>query len=295
MATTKAIVTRRTRLKDELDRIDATTAKEVTNNLVVARAGQIWGMWRKGREIESSEFSGLNSELCPSYHELEKKTGRTDKSLKSWHSFFLTYPRRELAEPEVLRRAKEWAKKFLATKRQSLVSKLTGNAENYTPATLLEKVRLVLGEIDLDPASCEYAQKLVKAKRYYTEADSGLTKPWAGRVFLNPPYGMPAIRDFTDKLVSELPNIDSAVLLTNDQTDTLWWHKCARHASEVCFYSGRIHFYTPDVDETSPTNGQTLMYFGTDRQMFVKVFSEIGLLMRHDTDLTDCETQESTP
>ena len=162
----------------------------------------------------------------------------------------------------------------------SLVSRFTANAENYTPAPIIQKVRDVLGEIDLDPASCDYAQKVVKAKKYYTEKDDGLKKPWSGKVFLNPPYGMPLIREFTDKLINELPNIEEAILLTNDQTDTNWWQKCAINSKVVCLPSGRLHFYTPEEEETSPTNGQTFFYYGKNEKDFCEKFSTIGIVVK---------------
>ncbi len=162
----------------------------------------------------------------------------------------------------------------------SLVSKMTGNAENYTPAPVIEKVREVLGTIELDPATCRMAQETVKAETYYTEEDDGLGKPWSGCVFLNPPYGMPQIREFTDKLIEDLPNITEAILLTNDQTDTKWWHKCAINATLICMPKGRLRFYTPDIEETSPTNGQTFFYYGANESKFKKVFSDTGLIMK---------------
>jgi ParB family chromosome partitioning protein len=164
----------------------------------------------------------------------------------------------------------------------SLVSKLTGNAENYTPEDILDKVKIVLGGIDLDPASCDFAQRLVKANRYYTKETNGLDKKWGGRVFLNPPYGMPEIRYFTEKLVQSLPDIEAAILLTNDQTDTKWWQKCAINAKCICMPSGRLHFYTPERKGTSPTNGQTLFYFGDNDKDFCDIFSETGLIMKVD-------------
>lgn len=45
----------------------------------------------------------------------------------------------------------------------------------------------MLGRIDLDPASCALANSRIRAARYYTAADNGLSKPWHGNVFLNPP------------------------------------------------------------------------------------------------------------
>ncbi len=162
----------------------------------------------------------------------------------------------------------------------SLVSKLTGNAENYTRQETVDRIRAVLGEIDLDPASCDMAQKIVKAKKYYTAQTNGLKKKWSGRVFLNPPYGMPLIREFTDKLIQSLPEIDAAILLTNDQTDTDWWQSCAVNAQVICMPDGRESFYTPTKDKTSPTNGQTFFYYGNHAKKFKDVFKDKGLLVK---------------
>lgn len=73
-----------------------------------------------------------------------------------------------------------------------------GTADNewHTPAEHVELVRQVLGEIDLDPASSSVAQRAVKAGHYYSIEDDGREQPWAGRVYLNPPYAQPLISDF---------------------------------------------------------------------------------------------------
>lgn len=162
----------------------------------------------------------------------------------------------------------------------SLVSKFTGDQENYTPEQVVNSVLDVLGTIDLDPASCEYAQKIVKAGEYFTENENGLNHSWYGNVFLNPPYQMPEIRNFTNKLIKELSNINSAILLTNNNTDTKWFHKCARYAQVICFTTGRINFYTSEIAETQPTNGQTFFYFGENENKFIDVFSKHGMMMK---------------
>ena len=72
----------------------------------------------------------------------------------------------------------------------------TGEFERYTPAQYIEAARRVLGEIDLDPASCEVAQRTVKAVEYFTAKDDGLEQEWHGRVWLNPPYAQPVIAQF---------------------------------------------------------------------------------------------------
>jgi hypothetical protein len=61
-------------------------------------------------------------------------------------------------------------------------------AEHYTPAHIVELVRKAMGGgIDCDPCSCAEAQQTVKAETWYSKEDDGLTKPWHGRVFINPP------------------------------------------------------------------------------------------------------------
>lgn len=62
--------------------------------------------------------------------------------------------------------------------------------EHYTPKYIVEPVRETLGGIDLDPATTERANRIVKAKRIFTAADDGLSKRWSGTVFLNPPGGL---------------------------------------------------------------------------------------------------------
>ncbi len=46
-----------------------------------------------------------------------------------------------------------------------------------------------MGRIDLDPASCEAANAVVRAPKIFTARDNGFTREWNGRVLLNPPGG----------------------------------------------------------------------------------------------------------
>jgi ParB family chromosome partitioning protein len=43
--------------------------------------------------------------------------------------------------------------------------------EWFTPAENIEAARTVLGAIDLDPASCELADRTVRATHYFTAQD----------------------------------------------------------------------------------------------------------------------------
>jgi ParB family transcriptional regulator, chromosome partitioning protein len=136
-------------------------------------------------------------------------------------------------------------------------SVLTGEPGWRTPAEYVELARQVLGDIDLDPASSALAQETVKAALYYSEAEDGLADRWSGRVWLNPPYCQPAIGQFVDKRVTELAigNVESAILLVNNNTDTAWFQKAAASSSSICFPRRRIRF-KGGVDR-SPVQGQS--------------------------------------
>lgn len=171
--------------------------------------------------------------------------------------------------------------KAMAETNNTTAAKWTGDPESYTPEKYIEAARAALGGIDLDPASNALAQNIVKAEEWYDEEENGLLQDWSGRVFLNPPYAYPAVANFIQKLCDEYEagDVTAAVLLTNNNTDTKWWHMAASVASAVCFTAGRINFYKADGTITQPTNGQTFFYFGADPAAFHREFSEIGLIM----------------
>lgn len=157
----------------------------------------------------------------------------------------------------------------------------TGNNEWFTPVEWLDRARRCLGAFDLDPASNELAQADVKAERFFTEADDGLTKEWRGRVWLNPPYAQPAIGHFVEKLVTEVGagNVTAAIMLTHNYTDTAWFQMAAKAAAAICFTKGRIRFVSPDGALASPTQGQALFYYGADVDAFAAAFGSAGLIV----------------
>jgi phage N-6-adenine-methyltransferase len=158
-----------------------------------------------------------------------------------------------------------------------------GYAEWYTPEEYIDLARKVLGDIDLDPASCEIAQRTVKAKKFYTKEDNGLKKPWHGRVWLNPPYSNPEMGQFVDKLLAErnAKRVKAAILLSHNFTDTGWFQKAAMLCQAICFTRGRIAFVDADGQEQGRGNGQAFFYFGSNTGEFFDVFSEwVGVVVR---------------
>ena len=72
--------------------------------------------------------------------------------------------------------------------------------------------------------------------------------------------------------------IEAAIMLTHNYTDTAWFHVLAPAASAICFPRGRIRFVSPEDEQASPTQGQVFFYFGTQLDIFAKVFSEAGFV-----------------
>lgn len=171
--------------------------------------------------------------------------------------------------------------KFVA--EGSVIATKHGNGvvDWYTPTEYVELCRAVMGSIDCDPATSRHAQKAVKAKVAYTEADDGLSKEWTGNVFLNPPYKMPDVAHFVNKLCDsvEAATVVQAILLTNNNTDTDWWQRAASLASAICLTDGRIKFYNAIGEESSPTNGQSFCYFGRRPAKFRDVFAKTGIIL----------------
>lgn len=168
-------------------------------------------------------------------------------------------------------------------KRESTGSFHVSNKENdwYTPPEYIEASRSVLGDIDLDPATSDFAQQTVKAKQYYTKEDNSLDKPWHGKVWMNPPYSMPEIKQFAEKIVQEFQDgrVSEAIVLTNNSSDTNWFHALLGTAGIACFPSSRVKFYNPDSEVMATRQGQTLFYFGDNRERFSEVFAQFGAIV----------------
>lgn len=157
----------------------------------------------------------------------------------------------------------------------------TGNDEWYTPAKYIEMARKVMGSIDVDPASNDFAQKTVQAGVHYTAESNGLDKEWRGTVWMNPPYSRALIGPFIRKLVSEYMSgrCTEAIVLTNNSTDTAWFMDMARAGATVCFPRGRIRFQRPDgTMGRTPPQGQVFTYLGRNPASFACVFGELGFV-----------------
>jgi len=103
-----------------------------------------------------------------------------------------------------------------------------------TPPYILE----ALGKFDLDPCAST-DRPWDTAKHHYTKEDDGLKHDWAGRIFLNPPYGK-ELKIWLERLAKH----GNGIALVPARTDTKWFHSLVwQSADGVFFKKGRIKFF----------------------------------------------------
>lgn len=160
-----------------------------------------------------------------------------------------------------------------------------GNNEWFTPAIWMDRVRAVLGSIDLDPASCAQANTTVQATRYFSLNDNGLQQDWsfARTIFLNPPYlkvrhnvsslGM-WIRKFFQEYQKPESRIEQAIILSTSDPDERWYEPLWPYLS--CFTVPRVIFERPGKKPERQSFGTAFTYIGSNEARFIEVFRQCG-------------------
>lgn len=182
----------------------------------------------------------------------------------------------------------------------------SASVEHYTPRAIVDAARATMGGIDLDPASCALANEVVEAGIYYDEADDGLSKVWAGRVFLNPPggcvdkHGRSAKTGFSNAkrwwfaleeawrngaVTQAIFVAFSLELLQSSQCRPPTPESLMPHDFPICFPAARVAFSHPTADGLgvevggAPPGGSMIVYLPdarSRRSKFVEEFSRIG-------------------
>jgi ParB family chromosome partitioning protein len=158
------------------------------------------------------------------------------------------------------------------------------SVDYYTPSIYVEAARAVMGGIDLDPASCEEANQIVKATKFFTIEDDGLSLEWFGKVWLNMPYGK---RDgksnqglWTERAIRayRARKIEQAVALMNATPDRGWFQPFWEH--DVCLTDHRIEFLVPGgATKDDPTHGNAFLYLGPNGELFARMFRRFGAVI----------------
>jgi phage N-6-adenine-methyltransferase len=144
-----------------------------------------------------------------------------------------------------------------------------------TPKEIVDAVVFVLEKIDLDPCSNSKENPNVPAKNHFVTEDNGLTKEWAGKVYMNPPYGR-EIQDWVQKLVDEFQeNTTEAIALVPARTDTVWF--ALLNDFVWCAVKGRLKF--SNYPDAAPFPS-AIFYLGENFGRFYEGFSTFGTIYR---------------
>lgn len=109
-----------------------------------------------------------------------------------------------------------------------------------SPREVVEPIAESIGGFALDP--CSGAEQSPFADETYTEDDDGLSQPWHGDVWVNPPYS--DMSTWTEKAVaeSERGDVKRVVYLCKGDSSTQWWQSAIEQATAVCAIDGRLSF-----------------------------------------------------
>lgn len=156
----------------------------------------------------------------------------------------------------------------------------TYDGDEYgTPAVYVEAARMVLGSIELDPASNAYAANVVRAERFWTKADNALTRDWAAKTaWMNPPYSNRLIQSFIEIWLEHIADgrLKSGIVLVNSSTETAWFQSLLEASTAYCFLDHRIAFELDGVPNSGNRYAQACFYFGPEMGKFASVFGQFG-------------------
>lgn len=106
-----------------------------------------------------------------------------------------------------------------------------------TPQDLFDKLN---AEFHFDLDVCALPEN-AKCEKYYTPEDDGLSQPWNGVCWCNPPYGR-TIGKWVQKAYETFAGGGTVVMLLPARTDTKWFHEYIYNKAEIRFIKGRLKF-----------------------------------------------------
>jgi hypothetical protein len=127
-----------------------------------------------------------------------------------------------------------------------------------TPPWMLEK----LGAFDLDPCAAPHPRPWRTGKKCYdiTKGQNGLSLPWHGRVWLNPPYSN------ADPWVQKMSKHKSGIACLAVKCETKRWMQYIwPSAMCVALLAPRTMFMTPDGKQSLGITHQTALVAWTKR------------------------------
>ncbi len=231
---------------------------------------------------EAGAMRGASDKLseAPTSAIIARESGVDERTVRRAGKLAEAVEEVERERPEIVERGRPAVVEAAKEKLKPHVANNSGDNEWYTPKPYIEAARVVMGEIDIDPASSPEANQVVQASRIYTAEDNGLHHDWTGRLWLNPPYAAELVGAFMEKLVASVESgaVTEALVLVNNATETRWFARLASVSSCFCFPTGRVKFWHPRKEST-PLQGQAVAYIGSHDQRFIREFKSFGIVV----------------
>ncbi len=116
-----------------------------------------------------------------------------------------------------------------------------------------------LGIFDLDPCAASQMPWPTATTAYSLPLD-GLSLPWLGRVWLNPPYGG-ELKKWLGRLVDHGNGI--ALVPARTEVESWFWPLIWERADAILFLRGRLYFHRPDGSRLGNAgHGSVLVAYG---------------------------------
>ena len=156
------------------------------------------------------------------------------------------------------------------------------NNEYATPPEIWRPLSRAVGGFDLDAASG--AESTPIAPNRYTIDDDGLTQPWFGDVWLNPPWSTNGNGSAKDEWLRKVTNeinrddVDRIIVVLPVDTSTHWFHDYVLDANAVCFVGpGRIAF---EGGDRNPSFSLSIVVFGAVNDELADALNSMGAVIR---------------
>lgn len=123
--------------------------------------------------------------------------------------------------------------------------KTVGDSQTWiTPRWIIE----ALGPFDLDPCAADPTPWHCATLGFIRD---GLSRPWEGRVWLNPPFDRYEVGTWMERMGDH----GNGTALLHARTEAEWFEPVWHKAKAILFLADRLHFYYPDGQRAAANSG----------------------------------------
>lgn len=147
--------------------------------------------------------------------------------------------------------------------------------EWYTPRYVFDALQL---QFDLDVAAPPSGPRHVPCNKWFTFVEDGLSQPWDGIVWMNPPFGNQKLkRQWLNKFFDH----GNGIALVPDRTSAPWFQEYAPLADAICWVAPKIKFERPDGSIGKWPGTGTALFASGDTASLALLHSRLGMVTRN--------------